>query len=258
MNKFIGNPPWRVLALSSTLSTVLSAVLSATCVCLISIVNAQAQSIEGVWRLSAPLSTPLALLRPVDGKAIPFTAKGRRQHDANLRAANNGDYSFDLSKTRCASPGQPRLMLTSRPFAIFVRPRMVTILYEWNRLFRQISIGEPLINPVIGEDWWQFGVMQGRSRAKWKGDVLEIRTVGFAEKLLDDVTPSSDKLELMERMRLRDANLLEDRITITDTEMFMRPWDVVLTYTRQPDELFPFKEHVCLDGLKLEGRVEER
>ena len=247
MSNAIGNPPRCVFALGAALVGLIS-IMSASA-------HAEARSIEGVWRLSAPQS----LLSPADGKPIPFTAKGRRQYDANRRAADKGDYSFDLSKTRCGSPGQPRLMLTPRPFAIFARPRMVTVFYEWNRLFRQISVGEPLINPVIGEDWWKFGVMQGRSRAEWKGDVLEVRTVGFAENLLDDVTPSSDKLKLTERLRLRDAGMLEDRITITDPEMFTRPWDVVLTYTRQSDELFPFKEHVCLDGLKLEeDRVEKR
>lgn len=245
----------RAVGMSSRRALMLSAALG----CLISMIStpirAEARSIEGVWRLSVSQS----VLRPVDAKPIPFTAKGQRQYDANRRAAGKGDYSFDLSKTRCASPGQPRLMLTPQPFAIFVRPRMVTVFYEWNRLFRQISIGEPLLNPVIGEDWWQFGVMQGRSRAQWKGDVLEVRTVGFAEKLLDAFTPNSDQLELMERIRLRDANTLEDRITIMDPEMFTRSWDVVLTYTRQPDELFPFKEDVCLDDLKLaKDRLEKK
>jgi hypothetical protein len=206
---------------------------------------AQAQSIEGVWRLSPCL--PLALLSPA-GKPIPFTAKGQRLYDANRRAADKGDYSFDLSKTRCASPGQPRLMLGPRPFAIFVRPRMVTLFYEWNRLFRQISIGEQLINPVIGEDWWQFGVMQGRSRAEWKGDVLVVRTVGFAEKLLDDFTPSSDQLELVERIRLRNANLLERSNHDHDPRCSRGRGTSCSRHTRQPDDLFPFKEHVCLDG----------
>ena len=246
MSNAIDNRPQRFIAVGAVLACLI-AIVSAS-------VHAEARSIEGVWRRSAPQS----LLSPADGKPIPFTAKGQRQYDANRRAADRGDYKFDLSKTRCGSPGQPRLMLTPRAFAIFARPRMVTIFYEWNRLFRQISVGEPLINPVIGEDWWKFGVMQGRSRGEWKGDVLEVRTVGFAENLMDDVTPSSDKLELTERLRLRDANMLEDQITITDTAMFTRPWDVVLTYARQSDELFPFKEHVCLDGLRLEkDRVEK-
>jgi len=69
---------------------------------------------------------------------------------------------------------------------------------------------------------------------------------GFSDaKLLDNLLPSGDQLKLTERIRLRDQNTLEDRITITDPDNFTRSWDTVLTYKRQPEATFP--EDVCLD-----------
>jgi hypothetical protein len=55
-------------------------------------------------------------------------------------------------------------------------------------------------------------------------------------------------MKLTERLRLVDADTLEDRITIDDAAYFRRPWDAVVTYKRQPAALF--SEDVCLDRLK--------
>jgi hypothetical protein len=70
------------------------------------------------------------------------------------------------------------------------------------------------------------------------------------QKLLDNLIPSSEDLALTETLRLRGKNTLEDRIKITDPQMFTRPWTAVLVYTRASDDLFPFKEDICLDRIK--------
>lgn len=205
--------------------------------------HADAPTIEGVWKSA----TPRTLLTPING-SIPFTKQGRLRYDANKRAAAKGDYRFDPTMSNCASPGQPRLMLTPEPFAILQQPRMIMLVYQWNRLFRQISLGQPLKSTLRGEDWWEFRTKQGYAEGHWEGDTLIVKTVGLSgDKLLDNLLPNSDQLELTERIRLRDANTLEDRITITDPQMFSRSWEVVLTYARQPDSLLPFAEDVCLD-----------
>jgi len=78
--------------------------------------------------------------------------------------------------------------------------------------------------------------------------VLVVRTVNLsAEKLLDGLLPNSEQLEVTERLQVTGNNVLEDRITITDPENYSKPWDVVLTYRKLPDNVFPFEEDVCLD-----------
>jgi hypothetical protein len=120
-----------------------------------------------------------------------------------------------------------------------VRADVVTMMFEWNRLLRQVNLLDEPTEP----DW---GTVSGRSWGRWEGAELVVRSHGFSrKKLLDNLMPNSDDLQLLERFRLKDRNTLEDRITITDPKVFTKPWDAVLTYKRQPDELFP--EDVCLD-----------
>jgi hypothetical protein len=202
---------------------------------------------EGVWRLS----TTQSQLVPVGGGLPPFTENGRAQFEANRKAAARGDFRFDPVRSSCASPGQPRLMLTSRPFALFIRPRVVTLIYAWNHVFRQITVGEPLPNPAFGPNWWVFGSAQGHATARWDGDTLIVQTDSFqGGRLLDAFTPTSDKLTLTERLRLRSPDVFEDRVTVSDPEIFSRSWDAVLTFTRATDAKLPFREDVCLDRLE--------
>jgi len=230
-------------------------VLATTLACIVGDAHAQAigsaANIEGVWKLAAPQT----LLVPIDGRSIPFTKAGKRLFEAHKKAVARGDHGFDDVMTDCASPGQPRLMLTAEPFAIFQRERMVTILYKWNRVFRQINVGEPLEHPIFAEVWKVQSTGQGQNVAKWQGDTLVVNSKMFTAKLLDNLLPNSDDLELLEKIRLRDANTLEDRITITDPQMYSRSWETVLTYSRQSDDLLPFPEDVCLDRLKAKQIV---
>jgi len=209
---------------------------------LLSITCAQAlhasQTIEGVWKLARPQ----VLLEPADGSPLPLTEAGRKGYEANKAYAAKGDYeSYDMTMARCSSPGAPRLMLTPDRFRIFTRPAAVYIMFEWNRLLRQVDI-DPR-NKLEMPDW---GTVTGLNKGHWEGDVLVVESLGFNRKrLLDNLLPNSEELRLLERIRLVDVNTLEDRITITDPEIFTKPWDAVLRYKRQPDEVFP--EDVCLD-----------
>lgn len=229
------------------IASVAAAIATSVCLAWLSPANAApAASMDGVWRIESPST----LLTPADGQPIPFTEEGRQRYEANRSAAAKNDFSFDPTTTSCSSPGQPRLALTAMPFAVLVRPRMVTILYQWNRLSRQINVGKPFTNPTIGDAWWQFGTVQGRSIAKWQGKTLVVRTTNFIDgKLLDALLPSSDKLEVTERIRLVNADVLEDQIKITDPVNFARPWTATVRYVRAPETKLPFKEDVCFDRL---------
>jgi hypothetical protein len=200
--------------------------------------SAQNTDIEGVWRIAAPLSN----LKPVSG-AIPFTPKGRKHYQQNQRKQARGDDSFDLTMSRCSSPGLPRLMLTPGRFKIWQRPGVVTFSFEWNRLVRQIDLRGIQTEPPL------VPTMIGVSKGRWEGDVLVVRSDNFSERtLIDALVPHTENMTLTERIRLLDRDTLENRITIEDAAYFSRPWEAVLTYQRQPAALFP--EDVCLDRLE--------
>ena len=220
-------------------------------------IAAEPMSMEGTWKITAPQAA-----FKTEGGSIPFTPRGRERYQENKRLQRQGKLDeYDYAKARCASPGLPRLMITPERFRIWQRPGIVTIRFEWNRLFRQIDMGDLIPQTRVGEGASTFGgpgnddALVGRavpiSKGKWEGDTLVVTTEGFADNtLIDDLVPHGYDMKLTERIRLRDNDTLEDRITIEDPEYFTKPWQTIVTYKRQPDEAFP--QSVCLDSLKLE------
>jgi len=211
----------------------------------------------GAWEIIAPQ----AALTPESG-AVPLTPVGRKRYLENKHNQAKGNYdAYDWATSRCASPGLPRLMLTSDRFRIWQRPGLLMFQFEWNRLFRQIELPGLLkeqirvgsVAPVGGYD----DVFTGRSvpiaKGHWEGDTIVATTEGFSEDtLIDNLIPHGDKLKLTERIRLKDADTLEDRITVEDPDYFTHPWQTVIVYKRQPDVAFP--ENVCLVSRK-DGRA---
>ena len=218
---------------------------------------ADAVNLEGMWKITTPQSS----FKP-EGGSIPFTDKGRKRYQENkrLRAQKKID-DYDIATARCASPGLPRLMITPERFRIWQRPGFIMIQFEWNRLYRQIDIGGLIPQRRVGalasspggqgDDETLVGRAIPIAKGQWDGDTLVMNTEGFSDHtLIDDLIPHGYDLKLTERLRARDSDTLEDRITIEDPQHFTKPWQTVVTYKRQPDEAFP--ENVCLDTLNLE------
>jgi hypothetical protein len=199
----------------------------------------QHPDLDGVWKRVPAISK----LVPVAGGEVPFSKQGQADYQENRESAAKGDFGFDQTMATCSSPGLPRLMVIPERFRIFQRERVVTMMFEWNRQFRQIDMrGGPQERPPADS-------MIGVSYGHWEGDALVVKSLGFLPgKLLDSELPSSESLELLERIRLKDHDTLEDLITITDPVNFTRPWQATLTYKRQADEQFP--EDLCLDRKK--------
>jgi hypothetical protein len=217
---------------------------------------AEPANLEGTWKISAPQST----FKP-EGGSLPFTDIGRKRYAENKRNLAKGDYEeYDYATARCASPGLPRLMLTAERFRIWQRAGWVAFQFEWNRLARQVDMGgltQPQVNvagnsPGSSQDDALVGRAVPISKGHWEGDTLVIDTEGFQNNtLIDNLVPHGYDLKTTERIRLKGADTLEDRITIEDPKYFTRPWQTVVTYQRQPDELFP--ENVCLDTRSVNG-----
>jgi hypothetical protein len=208
--------------------------------------------LEGAWQLKAPTTT----LTQSDDK-LPFTDDGRKMFEANRAAAAKGDFGFDPTTATCSSPGVPRLQIAPMLIKLVVRPELVTFLYEWNGLFRLVDMkSERRQPPPIGtkkklygnraQQDLLFGTMTGKSYGRWDRNDLLIESDGFSDqKLLDNYLPNSEDLKVLERIHLVNRNTLEDRITVTDPQIFKDPWTAVITYTRQQDRAF--EEYVCLD-----------
>lgn len=204
-------------------------------------------NLEGTWRIAEARDT----FEP-EGGSIPFTEYGREQYEENRRRHAKKDFDLDYTVSRCASPGLPRLMLTPERFRIWQRPGVVSIQFEWNRLFRQIDLGG-LVQPqrrvmMNKENDDLVGRAVPIAKGRWEDDTLVAETRGFSVNTrVDSLVPHGYDMKITERIRQIAPDLLENRITIEDPEYFTRPWETVVTYRRQANE--PFLDSVCLGPL---------
>jgi hypothetical protein len=83
----------------------------------------------------------------------------------------------------------------------------------------------------------------GDSRGRWERDTLVVETTNFNER-----TPfrgSDEKLRLVERFSMTDANTLRYEFTVDNPTAFTKPWTVVVTMTRSTEPMF---EYACHEG----------
>jgi hypothetical protein len=193
---------------------------------------------NGVWLIEEAVPQ----LRTADGDVpplLPEAAAAYRQHQGELA---EGDRYFDRA-TWCASPGVPRLQLAAHPFEIVVNPLQVAFLYQWNRWVRLVDMSGAEFEVLYP---MSFGTATGR----FEGDTLVVETHGLmSDTVLDSVgMPHSDSLIMIERYRLVDDDVLENRIRFEDEQTFSEPWETVVTYRRQNGQRI--REDVCLDRIR--------
>lgn len=242
-------------------------------------------SLDGVWRIEKPVTA----VRTIDGKEPPLRPEAAKLYREHIAQRQRGDTAYD-SATWCASVGMPRIMLINSPFELVVSPPYVAFLHEWNWWARTVYLdgvlsekpkaagiaspsadppragggsgpvgaetpGGPSVidaSPIDRASFNEATGPVGLSRGKFVGDTLVIETSALRDSTLIDNSglPHSDALMITERLRLRSADVLENRLRIEDPEAFTQPWETVVTYRRQQQE--DIREDVCLDRIRTE------
>jgi hypothetical protein len=198
--------------------------------------------LTGVWMIDNVQGTAVSL-RTVDGSAPPLSAEGQAVFSRNQERLQRHDFSVDLTRDRCASPGMPRMMTLPNAIEFFQRPYQLTMLFEWNHLYRLVNLrSEPRVGP--------YPLAIGTSNGHWEGKTLVVDTTRITENTLLDSSglPHSDQLSLNERIRLLPNGRLEDVITVHDPKMFERDWSFKLTFRKTGAK--GVEEDVCLDRLE--------
>jgi hypothetical protein len=196
------------------------------------------EKLNGVWLLEKALP----VLTTSDGKRPPLRAEALAEYEARLAARAKGDLSLDRT-TWCAAAGVPRLMLERHPFEILVNPRQIAFLYEWNRWARLIDMTGNDLQPL-------YPLAFGTANGKFEKGRLVVVTRGLTKQTFLDRSglPHSDELVLTETLRLKNRDILEDRMRFDDPKTYTSTWETVVTYRRQPGA--QLKEDVCLDRIK--------
>jgi hypothetical protein len=94
------------------------------------------------------------------------------------------------------------------------------------------------------------GVRQwlGDSRGRWEGDTLVVETRNFTNNGTGTIglRPLTDeKLHLIERFSLRDAQTLVYEFTVNDPTMWTRPWTAAVPMKKTDEQIY---EYACHEG----------
>ena len=175
--------------------------------------------ISGVWNR-------LGGLRTLSDPGPAMTPAGQAKYKANLPG-------YDLPSDRrmvppakgndpagrCDPLGLVRSLYAFRPVEFVVTPNRIFQFFEWNHMWRTIwTDGRKL--PEDPDATW-FGYSVGH----WDGDTLVVESTGFDDRTwLDQYGhPFSSSLRVEERWR-RVGDTLEMNLTVTDPEMYTKPW----------------------------------
>jgi hypothetical protein len=179
--------------------------------------------------------------RTVEGQLPPFTERGRREWQYNVKADERGEPVAD-APTACLPHGIPRLLASPYPIQIITTPDQMTWVHEVNRNQRYIYLNEEHpknLKPTF----------LGHSVAHWEGDTLVIDTIGLNDKtrIDEEGITHTDQLHVVEHIRktvdAKGVPQLEDLITITDPVMFTAPWTTKRIYKARPE--VRLMEYVC-------------
>lgn len=186
--------------------------------------------LSGTWVLQnyKPTRVPARERIPqtIEGAAPPLNEKAAKLYEERLAASDRGE-PFQPPSARCLTNGMPLMMMADAgyPFQIVQSPGQVTMLFELWRDWRIIRLD------AAHQTDLEPGYM-GDSVGRWEGETLVVDTTGLNDATVLDMAgmPHSDKLRVSERIRLIDAETLEDLITIDDPETFTRPWSARMVY----------------------------
>jgi hypothetical protein len=140
----------------------------------------------------------------------------------------------------CIPYGMPRMMSVALyPAEIIQRPDQVTIVTEAFSEVRRIYMNQPQL-PIDEVPPGYYG----HSVGKWEGDTLVVDTVGIKTEIPSyQMTPHSDRMRIIERIRLVAPDYLHDQITIEDPVALEKPVTYTLAYRRMPN--YKMVEFVC-------------
>jgi hypothetical protein len=205
--------------------------------------SAATRDLSGVWLSNDP-QAPGPRTQGVYATVFPppMTAWAQARHDATKpgygprTVLDGNDPTF-----HCDPMGLPRMLTFYGPFQFIPLSDRILILYEHERIWRQIWMdGRPL--PTDPDPSW-YGYSVGR----WEGNTLDLDTIGMNEKSWVDQfgDQHSDAAHLVERYRRLDHNTMQLTMTLDDPKAYTRQW-VSDTRILHLKPNYEFLEDICV------------
>ena len=172
----------------------------------------------------------------VEGGEIPYKPEALVQRNKNRDNWLAGD-----PEIKCYLPGVPRATYMPYPFQILQNDTQVFIAYEYAGTVRNIFMKDPGPAPV---DSWM-----GQSVGHWEGNTLVVNVTGLADQTWFDRSGNyhSDALQVVERYTRTSPDVMLYEATMTDPNVFTRPWKISLPLYRRQEKNVQLMEFKCVE-----------
>lgn len=172
----------------------------------------------------------------VEGNEIPY------QPWAAARKKENQEHWLDRDpEIKCFQPGIPRGMYMPYPFQIIQSSTQVQMVYEYEDVQRTIHLTK--MEPYPNNAWMGYSV------GHWEGDTLVTEVTNFTDATWFDRAGDfhSDALHVTERFSPRGPDVIQYEVTITDPEVFTRPWKISMPLYRHLEPNAQLMEFRCVE-----------
>jgi hypothetical protein len=158
---------------------------------------------------------------------------------AERASRNRPERGYDDPTAHCFVGGVPRSLYVPAPVHIFQTAEAVVFLHE-RMAWRLVSLDRTDHLPDTLRLW------QGDSIGRWEGDTLVVETRNLNGKSwLNEVGDViSHAATVVERFTPVNANRITYQATVTDLNVYTRPWTIEMPLNRQPGEML---EVACLE-----------
>jgi len=172
----------------------------------------------------------------VEGNEIPY------KPEAAATKRENAEHWLDRDpEVRCYMPGIPRAMYMPYPLQITQSPSKVQMVFAYAKESRTIVLDEV---PKPPADKWM-----GHSVGRWEGNTLVTHVTNFNDRTWFSRAGDfhSDALDVVERFTPMTADALRYEVTITDPNVFTRPWKMNMVLYRQLEDNAQLMEFRCVE-----------
>jgi len=173
----------------------------------------------------------------VDDKTIPYKKEALAQRDKN-----KADWLSLDPVVKCYLPGVPRATYLPHPFQIFLGPDSTLITYEFAGADRIVHMNRPDYEAPV-ESW------MGHNLGSWDGDTLVIKVTDQMPETWFDHAGNyhSPSLVVEERYTLADKNTIMYEATMTDPDVFSKPWTISMPIYRRLDKNMQLLDFKCVE-----------
>ena len=173
----------------------------------------------------------------VVGNEIPYQPWALEQKIKNSKSVK------DDPEAKCYLPGVPRATYLPYPFQILQGTDKIMIVYGYAEANRTIHMNVENPEPAPIDTW------MGRSHGHWEGDTLVVNVEGFNGEAWFDRAGNfaSTSLKVEERYTPMGRNALLYEATITDPDVFTRPWKIEMPLYRRLEKNARVLEYKCVE-----------